>query len=876
MEIGRMHPLGFALLFWVLAGACHMPMPPDAPNSLDHFHERIEGYEDNGFRVVVATDRHQPDLQMEVRYTVGSGSDPAGKAGLAHVVEHLMFEIPMSDEAGAERYRRALSRVASYWNAYTSQDATSYQTVVPAENLSKAFELEMLRAKRGCRGLAEEDFLRAREIVRNEARESAMGESGKLLRTLEKSLYIEGHPYRSSVLGTDESISSISVEDVCQFIQEHYHPGNTIIVISGDIRTDDVKNITKRWFPSFPTRAPVPLAFPAVSFQVEANERIDLDVGTSYLFAMWPLEPRETDEHDLQRQIRYELSAKLRSLVTKADWGSNVETFIMGGAKAPALVAAIELRNVDDAPMAKELVAEARKQVLKLDGRFGYSDYEYRRQTQLYEDVNTRTRMLADYEQHRDSSYRRDRIGRMVPTSRNTLHEASTRLLAKKVERFLLIVPKKTTAIPKTASFQYESTSSTHDNRTEQAPELVEHANHPLSLPESLGEEQTFRRYRLPNGLELVLWVRNELPLVYGRLVVPVGAAHVPTKWAGLSHVMNGYDTPDVTVFRQTALAKQSHALISSLADKLNDTERVYSSKQLESLRRVLSRQASRAGAAFLQQLQSAIYGSSHPYANTGLHLEALDSLTAKAARTWGRQARSVNGATLIVTGRFDPELMYKQVLYYFRDSQSHVLEEKLTPTELPAHKEVVTMVDENMASLGIYLTYRGSRGIDSTQPARDILADIINARLQTLREESAITYGMHAQYLPARGVGIWQILGDVDSRRSGEAMALIRKILQELKDNPTGYTEHFARSRLARMRSVGRAKVTAHLAAARLTYIAQYGLEDDYHESYVRALAETTPADVASLIGSELAESRYVLGLVGPEQAIAQAKAAF
>ncbi len=863
--------------FACTSGPSYWPMykAPEEPGGTSMFHDRASSYSSpNGFRVVVVNDPAQKDVRMEVRYTVGSGQDPAGKEGLAHVVEHLLFEVPVSDEPGADSYGQALSRIGFHWNAYTTQDATSYLSVFPQEALPKVIALEMVRAKRGCRGLTEAQFLREREIVRNETRQRNEGETGQIGQALEEFLYVEGHPYRSSVLGTDASISAITRSDVCRFIEEHYHPKNTILVVSGPVKQSEVATITQRWFPSFPSKSPPITVFPNVSFRTEQQSRTRLNIGTPYLFVLWPLDPRETDAHHVQRQIRYGLSQEIQKLIKKSEWGTNAGTFIMGGAKAPALVASIELQSIDNLSDAKQLIHDAKKALIKRKGDFQWTSFEQRGVVQRFENLGARTALMADYEQHRDTKYLRKHFGRYYDIPKEDLKNATEAFFKENPDRFLVVDPETTSAERKAETFQYQAESPKNESFLEPDAETIKQANAPLALPEALGGEQDFRRYRLPGGLNLLLWVRPELPLVYGRLIVPVGASQVPPQWQGLSKLLPGADDYDVTVFSQTTLSKNADALMYFLADAFHSTKRVLDTKQLEWLRGRLEQEQSKSSSNYATRLNEAVYGASHPYTRVRLQSEQLDQLTKKAASSWARKARSIHGATLVLTGRFDPDLMYKQVLYYFRHSSTHSLEEYKHPSvPLPNHDAVVTRVDEQRSSLSISMIFRGGRGVDASQPARDLLAAILRDRLRQLREEQALTYGMNVRYIPERGDGLWWISGDVDAARSGEAMRLLLDTITELRNNPNSYVGQFAKARQQRMNQVGQQKVTAAVAAARLTYLARYNLEDDYYENYVRALAQTTPADVQRLLTTEFDRSHRVVGLVGPAASIGAAK---
>ncbi|WP_333861562.1 M16 family metallopeptidase, partial [Stenotrophomonas indicatrix] len=96
--------------------------PAAAPHAVDIPFERFTL--PNGLRVIVHTDRKAPIVAVHLWYQVGSGDEPAGRTGFAHLFEHLMFR-------GTEHYRDAyygpLQRVgATDVNATVTPERTNY------------------------------------------------------------------------------------------------------------------------------------------------------------------------------------------------------------------------------------------------------------------------------------------------------------------------------------------------------------------------------------------------------------------------------------------------------------------------------------------------------------------------------------------------------------------------------------------------------------------------------------------------------------------------------------------------------------------------------------------------------------------------------
>ncbi|MCG8419496.1 MAG: insulinase family protein [Proteobacteria bacterium] len=91
-------PIGIiaAQVAWLIVmvfGACVRWAPPPPSRNID-FRQTVQLIKgNNGLRVLIVPDREADMIGVDVRYEVGSAADPPGKEGLAHLVEHLMFQL---------------------------------------------------------------------------------------------------------------------------------------------------------------------------------------------------------------------------------------------------------------------------------------------------------------------------------------------------------------------------------------------------------------------------------------------------------------------------------------------------------------------------------------------------------------------------------------------------------------------------------------------------------------------------------------------------------------------------------------------------------------------------------------------------------------
>ncbi len=877
--LGTLRSLGSRPLVWLTAfllflSACANSyyVRPNRPEKDDFYSPPARRFVINSFRLMVLPDANESHIRMEVRYSVGSSQDPKGKEGLAHLVEHLLFEGPINDEPNSESIGSALSKLSSDWNAYTTLDSTSYTSTFLPENFADVFALEILRMKRGCLGLSEEAFVREREVVRNEARQQSHGVGPQLRAALHEFIYAPGHPYRRSVIGSDKSIASLQLADACQFIKDHYSPQNTIIVISGPTSPGDSESLIRPWLRSFPSKSPPPATWPKEVYAKTKEQTKHLDTETSYLFAVWPYAANGDSEAQMQAQVARRLSEVLEEKTKKKSWAVSSGSAVIGGARNPTLLLLVALTDADAVSNARSLIEDVVKKVLEEKGDY-ISGISSRRSLLLsYEDLDSRTSMFADSLQFKNT---RISLKEMVFNAQSThdyeVAKSAERLLKKQTPRFLTILADSTQKAEKQeGSYQFSSSSPEQTRQLTPSESTLSAAEKPVEIPTHIGATQHVQRYRLPNGLRVLLWPNDEMPLVHMRLMIPQGASDTTQALAGVSELLPGDDDYDVTVFSMSTISENADAAMAIIAAQFESQKRIYDDKEFALYKKSLKNPKNQEASAFRHKLTDAIYGAGHPYTRVRVDANSVDALTMAKVKLWAQQHRTVNQATLVIAGRFDPTLMYQHALYNFRDAKKHAPASRDLQAQSATSKgAIIKGIAENRSSMKLSFTFRGRVGVGSDKPARDILSDLINNRLQALRAKRALSYGVRAFYSAERGLGTWWISGSVDAKRSAEATEALVEVITELRANPNGYLSEFIDARKIRMSHFVKETLTAAQAASRLTFLSRYNLEDDFYESYVYGLSTLKPADITALLDKEFNLHNAVVGLYGPAAAV-------
>ena len=190
----------------------------------------------NGMEIVVIPDRRLPIVTHMVFYRAGAADDPAGKSGLAHLLEHLMFKATRTLASG--EFSRIITMIGGRDNAYTTHDTTHYFQRVAKEHLPRVMALEADRMVN--LALDAKEVLIERDVVREERRSTIEANPLVLLaEQMAAALYLN-HPYGRPAIGWPRELEALKHEDATAFYRTHYAPNNAIIVVAGDVTFDEV------------------------------------------------------------------------------------------------------------------------------------------------------------------------------------------------------------------------------------------------------------------------------------------------------------------------------------------------------------------------------------------------------------------------------------------------------------------------------------------------------------------------------------------------------------------------------------------------------------------------------------------------------------
>lgn len=228
--------IGLSLLLALAAGAPTAPEIDQGPAT----HRWPDG-----LSLVVQPVPGARTASLRIAVRAGGFLDPVGKAGLAHMVEHVLLEGPV----GVELIRDARAARATV-NAFTSGSWTLYVLDAPAERFP-------VLAERYLKLVTSPDFLLAkipkqRDVIAQEAVFRGVSAEMSLLDGALFPAPTQGGP----LIGTGSSRGDFRVEDVRKYFLDYYVPPLTTIVMTGAIALEDGVQLVERGYLVPPVAAP--------------------------------------------------------------------------------------------------------------------------------------------------------------------------------------------------------------------------------------------------------------------------------------------------------------------------------------------------------------------------------------------------------------------------------------------------------------------------------------------------------------------------------------------------------------------------------------------------------------------------------------------
>lgn len=910
------------LLWTALAvGAFTVPVAARNPAAASHAsaaapHEADIPFErftlPNGLRVIVHTDRKAPIVAVHVWYQVGSGDEPAGRTGFAHLFEHLMFR-------GTEHYRDAyygpLQRVgATDVNATVTPERTNYMQVVPSTALDLALWMESDRMGHLLGAIDQKALDTERGIVENEKLQRRGVPYGLVWEQLSRSSYPPGHPYHHSTFGSAHDLQAATLADVQDWFRTWYGPNNAVLVLSGDVGVEEARKKVESYFGHIPaapdvTRDPVDVAKRVST----TRETLSDQVPQARVHRTWNIAVRGTSDFDQLRVLAHILgggnASRLGKRLVHSDHLATDVTAEAGGQLGSRFMIVANVRDGVD-PSTVEAAMEAELQRLLKEGPT--LDEVQRARTAMRAEfvksiernggMDGKAEVLAACEVFEGDAgcYRRsaDVVAAVAP---DQLVRVARRWLGQG-DHILTVIPGARAAfaeeaVPVDAVSHAQGPGKTHRAA---APGVDRSAGPPIpgSYPEL--RFPAIERAALSNGTHVILARRDDVPLVRMSYQFPVD----PAATAGLADMAfrmlaEGAGDHDALAFaaRAESLGAELGSSVDvgsgavtlvGLRDTLDDSVALYA----DMLRRprfepaamdrmratkvgTLREEAANPQRLATTLLPALLYGLDHPYGQsfnaqgTLASVEALrrDDLV-EFHRAWIRPERG----TLVVVGDTTLQELVPVLERHLGDWRgSGGSPEVRIDDRLPAQARPRVYLVDSPGALQATLV-AGQLVAPSSDPrtlafevANSVLGGSPSARLNmNLREAKGWSYGVISSAANAPIARPWRVVAPVQSDRVAEAMAEIqREIAEYASGTAPARQEEVARFRDSQVRRLAGGFETREAVASEIADIVRFDRPEDWTTQRSSALRQLDLNEVRAAAAA-LNTSRLTWVVVG------------
>jgi zinc protease len=273
---------------------------------------------DNGLELVVHEDHSDPVVGVYVYYHVGSAREVKGRSGFAHLFEHMLFQ--GSEHVADDQHFNLVQEAGGTLNGSTNTDRTNYFEVLPANQLELALWLESDRMGFLLPALTQAKLDNQRDVVKNERRQNYENRPyAQADGVVEAALYPPDHPYSWITIGSQEDLTAASLDDVKGFFQRWYGPNNATLAVGGDVKTDEVVALVRKYFGSIPRGPAVETPLPRpVSLAAEKRLILEDRVKLPELSLTWPSVPARASDEAALDLLASILSANDSSILDKA------------------------------------------------------------------------------------------------------------------------------------------------------------------------------------------------------------------------------------------------------------------------------------------------------------------------------------------------------------------------------------------------------------------------------------------------------------------------------------------------------------------------------------------------------------------------------
>lgn len=205
----------------------------------------------NGIRLLY---KHAPSNITHTCFIVNAGArdESAGKDGLAHFIEHLLFK--QTERRNTNQILNRLELVGADLNAYTTKEYTCIHASLLNEHLERTLDLfeDIIFHST----FPEEELVKERSVILDEIA-SYQDQPEEAIQDDFESHLFKGHTLGNNILGSEESVKQLGKPDIQQFIANTYNTSQMVFAVIGNYDFNKLIKLTEKYLGTVPANTSV-------------------------------------------------------------------------------------------------------------------------------------------------------------------------------------------------------------------------------------------------------------------------------------------------------------------------------------------------------------------------------------------------------------------------------------------------------------------------------------------------------------------------------------------------------------------------------------------------------------------------------------------
>lgn len=204
---------------------------------------------DNGLQIIGEQSPHVYSVALGFFVRTGARDETDAVSGVSHFLEHMVFK--GTDRHSPEDVNRVFDEVGAKYNASTGEETTLFYAAVLPEYLPQTCDLlaDILRP-----ALRDDDFNMEKKVILEEI---GMYDDQPTFVVFERLMqkHFAGHPLGRSILGSNESITALTAEQMRAYHRDRYLAGNITLAVAGNFDWNKIVALSQKHCGHWPAGA---------------------------------------------------------------------------------------------------------------------------------------------------------------------------------------------------------------------------------------------------------------------------------------------------------------------------------------------------------------------------------------------------------------------------------------------------------------------------------------------------------------------------------------------------------------------------------------------------------------------------------------------